>query len=76
MWARVESIRTSTFFILLGYALISTACAKGTEIGPNEIILLPILPQQAPDASTDAGVAPASVATPPADVPPAAPPAQ
>jgi hypothetical protein len=63
MWAKVEGIRTSTFFFTLSCGLI--ACAKGTEISPSEIVVIqPLAPQDAPDASADAaapaeGVAPA-----------------
>ena len=55
MWARVEGIRTSTFFFILSYALIAVACAKGTEISPSEVFVIqPLTPEDAPDASADA----------------------
>jgi len=62
MWATVEGIPTSTFFLILSCALI--ACAKGTEISPSEIVVIqPLTPQDGPDASADAA-APLDTAEP------------
>ena len=73
MWATVEGIRTSTFFFILGYALI--ACAKGTEISPSEIVVIqPLTPQDVPDASADA--APSVDVAAPAELTPEAAPGE
>ena len=62
MWATVEGIRTSTFLFALSYVLTAVACAKGTEISPSEIVVIqPLTPRDAPDASADAGAAPAEL---------------
>jgi hypothetical protein len=64
MWATVEAIRTSTFplIVILGYGLIAAACAEGTEISPSEIVVIqPLAPRDAPDASADASAGTTSV---------------
>jgi hypothetical protein len=43
------------------------ACAKGTEISPTEIVILPALPAQGPDGGADAAVAPIEPAADTAD---------
>lgn len=35
-------------------------CAKGEEIDLNEVVILPVLPPSAPDASVDGGSEPAA----------------
>jgi len=70
MWDTVEGIRTSTTLVsFFGLALLAAACAKGTEIDQSQIVILPVLPDEEPDASVDAGARAA------ASVPPEAPPA-
>jgi hypothetical protein len=66
MWGKVDGIRTSTFILGLSYVLIAAACAKGTEISPSEIVVIEPLRPRGPDASADAGVAPAESAAEPA----------
>jgi hypothetical protein len=58
MWAYGSCIRPLTRLPVLFALLGALACAKGTEIGENEVVILPSLP------ATDGPDASAPVATP------------
>jgi hypothetical protein len=62
-------IRTATSFLFLASWCLSLACAKGTEINPTDIVILPLLPAPTVDAGVDAGAAPEAeiVADPPVE---------
>lgn len=51
-------IRTATSFLFLaGWASLSLACAKGTEISETSVVILPVLPAAGADAGPDASAA-------------------
>ena len=59
-----STIRTSASLVVFAVSVASClACAKGTEISEQDVVLLPLLPEPGADAGADAGAPPGAAAS-------------